>query len=288
VWFSPCSLLVQELLVKKRDLKLSRVLKRLSRCVPVIIDDIGCVQQSREEMAVLSTLLAEWHEPGSVMLTSNLPFSKWARIFKDPLTTSAAIDRLVHHSVILALNLPSDRRKAVKRSKAVPSEESTGGLTGSPRGDRRRSATVGEGEPPVGRKRPPSVSLSPTDRAKPTEILFVAQREEYLSPKSQASSTQRVVKVTDSSETPTEDSWTYRHGRGNCSLAAANSVERSSRTAVGSRIPSDPHPLFRPVPSLRLREAGGLESPCAMSTSASPVVIHRIKTRRSPLWIGTA
>ena len=57
------------------------------------------------------------------MLTSNLPFSKWERIFKDPLTTSAAIDRLVHHSVILELNLPSYRLEAAKRSKAVPSEE---------------------------------------------------------------------------------------------------------------------------------------------------------------------
>jgi len=43
------------------------------------------------------------------MLTSNLPFSKWEKIFKDPMTTAAAIDRLVHHSVILELNLPSYR-----------------------------------------------------------------------------------------------------------------------------------------------------------------------------------
>lgn len=123
VYFSPCSLLVQELLVGKRDLKLSRVLKRLSKYDAVIIDDIGYVQQSREEMEVLFTLLAERYERGSVMLTSNLPFSKWERIFKDPLTTSAAIDRLVHHSVILELNLPSYRLEAAKRSKAVPSEE---------------------------------------------------------------------------------------------------------------------------------------------------------------------
>ena len=55
------------------------------------------VQQSREEMEVLFTLLAERYERGSVLLTSNLPFSKWDGIFKDPMTTAAAIDRLVHH-----------------------------------------------------------------------------------------------------------------------------------------------------------------------------------------------
>lgn len=119
VYFSPCSLLVQELLVAKRDLKLSRVLKRLSKFDVLFIDDIGYVQQSREEMEVLFTLLAERYERGSVMLTSNLPFSKWEAIFKDPMTTAAAIDRLVHHSVILELNLPSYRLEQAKKTKAA-------------------------------------------------------------------------------------------------------------------------------------------------------------------------
>ena len=113
----PCTLLVQELLVAKRDLKLSRVLKRLSKYEVLLIDDIGYVQQSREEMEVLFTLLAERYERGSVMLTSNLPFSKWEAIFKDPMTTAAAIDRLVHHSVILELNIPSYRMEQAKRTK---------------------------------------------------------------------------------------------------------------------------------------------------------------------------
>ena len=119
VYFSPCSLLVQELLIAKRDLKLSRVLKRLSRFDAIVIDDIGYVQQSREEMEVLFTLLAERYERGSVMLTSNLPFSKWEMIFKDPMTTAAAIDRLVHHAVILELNISSYRLENAKRSKTT-------------------------------------------------------------------------------------------------------------------------------------------------------------------------
>jgi DNA replication protein DnaC len=117
VQFRTCSLLVQELLIAKRDLKLSRVIKRLSKCDALIIDDIGYVQQSREEMEVLFTLLAERYERGSVLLTSNLPFSKWEQIFKDPMTTAAAIDRLVHHSVILELNVGSYRLESAKRGK---------------------------------------------------------------------------------------------------------------------------------------------------------------------------
>jgi hypothetical protein len=75
------------------------------------------VQQSREEMEVLFTLLAERYERGSVMLTSNLPFSQWTAIFKDPMTTAAAIDRLVHQSVIVELNVPSYRLETAKGSK---------------------------------------------------------------------------------------------------------------------------------------------------------------------------
>ncbi|MBA7562418.1 IS21 family transposase ISGur8 [subsurface metagenome] len=109
VLFRSCDLLVQELLIAKRDLRLSHVLKKLSRFQALLIDDIGYVQQSREEMEVLFTLLSHRYERGSVMVTANLPFSEWEKIFKDPMTTAAAIDRLVHHSVILELNIPSYR-----------------------------------------------------------------------------------------------------------------------------------------------------------------------------------
>ena len=118
ILFTPCNLLVQELLLAKRDLSLAKVLKKLSRYHALIIDDIGYVQQSREEMEVLFTLLADRYERGSVMLTSNLPFSKWEQIFKDPMTTAAAIDRVVHHSIILELNLPSYRLEQSKQDKA--------------------------------------------------------------------------------------------------------------------------------------------------------------------------
>jgi DNA replication protein DnaC len=118
VRFTPCNLLVQELLIAKRDLKLARVLKQYAKYEALIIDDIGYVQQSREEMEVLFTLLADRYERSSIMLTSNLPFSKWEQIFKDPMTTAAAIDRLVHHSVILELNMPSYRLEESQKAQA--------------------------------------------------------------------------------------------------------------------------------------------------------------------------
>ena len=114
VYFATCSLLVQDLLIAKRDLKLERLLKKRAGFEALIIDDLGYVQQSREEMEVLFTLLADRYERGSVLLTSNLPFSQWTAIFKDPMTTAAAIDRLIHHSVIVELNIPSYRLETAK------------------------------------------------------------------------------------------------------------------------------------------------------------------------------
>ncbi len=115
VLFISCSQLVQDLLIAKRELELTKKLKSLSRFDAVIIDDIGYVQQSREEMEVLFTFLADRYEQGSLMITSNLPFSKWEQIFKDPMTTAAAIDRLVHHSIILELNVDSYRMEQAKK-----------------------------------------------------------------------------------------------------------------------------------------------------------------------------
>ncbi len=123
VLFTTCSLLVQELLAAKRDLKLERFLKKLAGFPALIIDDLGYVQQSREEMEVLFTLFAERYERGSVLLTSNLAFSQWQQIFKDPMTTAAAIDRLVHHSVIIELTVPSFRLETAKTTPMTAAEK---------------------------------------------------------------------------------------------------------------------------------------------------------------------
>jgi DNA replication protein DnaC len=129
--FTKGGLLVQELLAAKRDLRLPAVLKRLAQWEGLLIDDLGYVQQSREEMEVLFTLLAERYERGSVLVTSNLPFSKWEQIFKDPMTAAAAIDRMVHHSVIVEMNVTSYRMEKAKKHKGaneVPASEASGSV----------------------------------------------------------------------------------------------------------------------------------------------------------------
>ena len=115
VLFTSTHRLVEQLLVAKRALEIEKMLKKLDRFEVVVLDDIGYVQQSREEMEVLFTFLSERYERRSLMITSNLVFSEWDKIFKDPMTTAAAIDRLVHHSTILELDNESFRAEQAKQ-----------------------------------------------------------------------------------------------------------------------------------------------------------------------------
>jgi DNA replication protein DnaC len=117
VFFTPTYRLVDALLRAKRDLLLEHELRRLDRFEVLILDDIGYVQQSRDEMEVLFTLLAERYERRSVVITSNLVFSQWDQIFKDPMTTAAAIDRVVHHSIIIEFGKEISSHRADEAAK---------------------------------------------------------------------------------------------------------------------------------------------------------------------------
>lgn len=119
VLFVPTFKLVGRLLAAKRDGRLESALRRLEIFDAVILDDIGYVQQARDEMEVLFTFLAECYERRSVMISSNLVFSQWDQIFKDAMTTMAAIDRLVHHSTILEFGGDSLRARKAKDKAAA-------------------------------------------------------------------------------------------------------------------------------------------------------------------------
>ena len=133
VLFISAIMLVQRLLAAKKQLELEKQLRRFDSYDAVILDDLGYIQQDREEMEVLFTFLAERYERRSVLITSNLVFSQWDRIFKDPMTTAAAIDRVVHHALIIELTGPSHRDEAAraratttqKNKQAKASEEAT-------------------------------------------------------------------------------------------------------------------------------------------------------------------
>ena len=128
VLFTATFALVQRLLAAKRDLRLEQELGILDGYDAVVLDDIGYVQQSRDEMEVLFTFLAERYERRTVIITSNLLFSEWDRIFKDAMTTAAAIDRLVHHAVILEMtggSIRAEHAHATRTTQGGPATTTT-------------------------------------------------------------------------------------------------------------------------------------------------------------------
>lgn len=127
VLFTPTYQLVQHLLSARRDLCLPRALRSLDAFDVIVLDDLGYVQQTADEAEVLFTLMAERYERRSLVITSNLVFSQWDRIFKSPMTTAAAIDRLVHHAVILEIDRKSVRAEdAQKRNETKKNKEDGG------------------------------------------------------------------------------------------------------------------------------------------------------------------
>ena len=120
--------LVQKLLVAKRDLVLEKYIRALDKFSVVIVDDIGYVKQSRDEVEVLFTFFAARYERRSVIITSNLVFSEWDQIFKSKMTTAAAIDRLIHHATILEMTGSSYRADQAKARNSKAKKEN-GGVT---------------------------------------------------------------------------------------------------------------------------------------------------------------
>ncbi len=140
LWTSTAGL-VQRLLAAKRDLRLPQALAQLDRVAFLVLDDIGYVQHDQDEMEVLFAVLSDRYERRSVGISTNLVFSDWVRIFKSPLTTMAAIDRVVHHSVVLDL-MPVESYRAQTAVAQQRQQHDGGAATAAVEAARKEEATA--------------------------------------------------------------------------------------------------------------------------------------------------
>ena len=115
VLFMRCGDLVQRLQAARRDLRLPQELAKLDRFDLLILDDLSYVRKDQAETSVLFELIAERYEHKSLAVTANTPFSQWGDVFVEPAMTLAAVDRLVHHSTILEMNVESYRRRSAQQ-----------------------------------------------------------------------------------------------------------------------------------------------------------------------------
>ena len=128
VLFARTTDLVQQLQVARRELALESAIARLNRYDLLILDDISYVTKDQAETSVLFELIAARYERRSMLITANQPFGEWGKIFPEKAMTLAAIDRLVHHSTILEMNVESYRRREAldrKRGRGRPAVHAT-------------------------------------------------------------------------------------------------------------------------------------------------------------------
>lgn len=109
--FYTAAALVTKLSESKRNGTLERTLKDLEKAVLIIIDEWGYIPMDREEAQLLFQIIATSYERRSLVITTNLEFSKWGNVFTDDQMAAAMIDRLAHHGHLLVFEGESYRLK---------------------------------------------------------------------------------------------------------------------------------------------------------------------------------
>ena len=120
VLFARTTDLVQKLQRARQELALEAALNRLDRFHLLILDDFTYLQKDEAESGILFELISLRYERRSLLITANQPFQDWAGLFPSETVAVAAVDRLVHHSIILEMNAESYRRRAAQRQKTKP------------------------------------------------------------------------------------------------------------------------------------------------------------------------
>lgn len=120
--------LVQELQRARQELQLERLFAKLDKYAVIVLDDIGYVKKNEAETHVLFELIAHRYETGSMIITANHSFGDWDQIFADSIMTVAAIDRLVHHAMIIEIKsdaLSFRKKQALSRNQGLSPTSAT-------------------------------------------------------------------------------------------------------------------------------------------------------------------
>lgn len=115
VHYTSAANLVAELVIAQSAASLRQLHKRLNRNSVIIIEDILQHHYTRQELTLLMSLLADYYEKKSIVISAHLPFAKWAEVLNDEMAVAMMIDKLVHHAHIVELNTESYRLKQARR-----------------------------------------------------------------------------------------------------------------------------------------------------------------------------
>jgi len=118
VRFFTAATLVNRLEEAQQQYRLERFLQQLDKTDLLICDELGYLSFSRSGAELLFQVFADRYERGSILITSNLPFSEWNQVFQGERMTAALLDRLTHHCHIFEMNGESYRfRQSMKEKR---------------------------------------------------------------------------------------------------------------------------------------------------------------------------
>jgi DNA replication protein DnaC len=125
VLFSRTTDIVQRLQAARQALQLEAAIAKLDKYDLLVLDDLSYVHKDHAETSVLFELIGARYERRSMLITANQPFAEWNKVFPDHAMMIAAIDRLIHHSIIFEMNVESYRRRGAldRKGRAAPASK---------------------------------------------------------------------------------------------------------------------------------------------------------------------
>lgn len=116
--FSSTHALIEQMIEAKKSLTLTSLFKRIDRFDFLVLDELGYLPQTTEGADLLFQLISQRDERKSTMITTNLTFSEWNKVFVNPLNTAAAVDRIIHKCETFNIRGPSWRTEIAKKRAA--------------------------------------------------------------------------------------------------------------------------------------------------------------------------
>jgi len=124
--FIPAQKLMNDMLEAKKNLTLASLFKKLDRFELLTIDELGYSSHNREGSDLFFQLISQRYERRSTIITTNLTYSEWDKLFSNPITTAAAVDRIIHRCETFNIVGPSWRAEEAKKRQRQQKQRSSG------------------------------------------------------------------------------------------------------------------------------------------------------------------
>lgn len=118
--FTQTNTLIEQLILAKKNMTILNLMKKLDKYDLIACDELGYVPQESQGADLFFQLISQRSERKSMLFTTNLTYSEWDKVFINPLTTSAAVERIIANCETFHLEGPSFRKEqAEKKQKAL-------------------------------------------------------------------------------------------------------------------------------------------------------------------------